>query len=101
MAASSLPPTSEIPFGDLDMWRASIAEMAEMLVMRANMLADYAALRDDFGLTRTLRLMTVEMRHTLSLCADLDEQKRRQRDRQSASGASLDGTEQQEAIEWA
>lgn len=93
-----LPPTTEIPFGELDMWRASIAEVAQTLVMRASMLTDYAALRDDFGLTRTLRLMTVEMRLALSLCADLDEQKLRERERQASSSPTQCQNEQQEAL---
>ena len=97
-----LPPATEIPFGDLDMWRSEIAETAVSLAMRANMVADYAALRDDFGLTRTLRLMTVEMRHALSICADLDDQKNRQRERQEAAPApSAQQTDPRRATEWA
>ncbi|KAB1072174.1 hypothetical protein [Methylobacterium planeticum] len=67
------------------MWRAEIADTAATLAMRAQMAGEYASLRDDFGLTRTLRLMTIEMRHVLSLCADLDEQKTHQRERQQAT----------------
>ena len=83
-----LPPSAEIAFGDLDMWRAEIADAATVLGVRAQMIADYAELRDDFGLSRALKLMTIELCHVLGLAGDLGAQKARMREREKSRAAS-------------
>ncbi|MCJ2108178.1 hypothetical protein MKK70_22975 [Methylobacterium sp. E-041] len=49
--------------------------------MRSNIVADYAALRDDAGLRYTLRCAAAEFRTALNLLGDLTEQMERDRKR--------------------
>ncbi|MGU3665072.1 hypothetical protein ACLBX9_12905 [Methylobacterium sp. A49B] len=87
MSASSLNP-DDYAYGDPDKYRAHIAELMAMVGVRANMAADYAALRDDAGLRYTLKCAAAEFRAALGLLGDLAEQTERERQRRQPAPAS-------------
>ena len=73
MSASPLNP-DDYAFGDPDKLRAHIAELMALVSMRANMVGDYAVLRDDAGLRYSMRCAAAEFRAALNLLGDLTEQ---------------------------
>lgn len=78
MSASPLNP-NDFAYGDPDKLRAHIAELMALVSMRANMVGDYAVLRDDAGLKYSMRCAAAEFRAALNLLGDLTEQTERQR----------------------
>lgn len=80
MSASPLNP-NDFAYGDPDKLRAHIAELMALVSMRANMVGDYAVLRDDAGLKYSMRCAAAEFRAALNLLGDLTEQTDRERQR--------------------
>jgi len=68
-------------YGDPDKLRATIAELMATVAMRANMVGDYAIMRDDAGLKYSMRCAAAEFRAALNLLGDLTEQVERDRQR--------------------
>jgi hypothetical protein len=87
MSAFLLNP-DDFTYGDPDKLRAEIAALMAAVGMRSNIVADYAALRDDAGLRYTLRCAAAEFRVALSLLGDLTEQTERTRKRQQPDAAA-------------
>ncbi|KAA0122229.1 hypothetical protein CIW48_19760 [Methylobacterium sp. P1-11] len=73
----------DFEFGDPNKLRAHIAELMALVSMRADMVSDYAVLRDDAGLRYTMKCAAAEFRAALNLLGDLTEQTERER-RQAA-----------------
>ncbi|SEG64536.1 hypothetical protein SAMN04488144_13236 [Methylobacterium sp. 190mf] len=88
MSASSLDP-GNYAFGDPDKLRAIIAELMAAVATRANMVGDYAALRDDAGLRYSMKCAAAEFRAALNLLGALTEQTERERKRRQPSTAPL------------
>jgi len=84
MSAPSLNP-DDYSFGDPDKYRAHIAQLMATVAMRANMVGDYAVLRDDAGLRYSMRCAAAEFRAALNLLGDLTEQVERGRLRRQPS----------------
>ncbi|GJE48427.1 hypothetical protein GOFOIKOB_1457 [Methylobacterium tardum] len=80
MSAPSLNP-DDFEFGDPDKYRAHIAELMALVSMRANLVGDYAVLRDDAGLRYSMKCAAAEFRAALNLLGDLTEQTERERQR--------------------
>jgi hypothetical protein len=87
MSAPSLNP-DDYAYGDPDKLRATIADLMALVSMRANMVGDYAALRDDAGLRYSMKCAAAEFRAALNLLGDLTEQTERERQRRQAASAS-------------
>lgn len=87
MSASTLNP-DDFEFGDPDKYRAHIAELMAMVGMRANMVGDYAVMRDDAGLRYSMKCAAAEFRAALNLLGDLTEQMERERQRRRPAPAS-------------
>jgi len=87
MSAPSLNP-DDFEFGDPNKLRAHIAELMAMVAMRANMVGDYAVLRDDAGLRHSMRCAAAEFRTALNLLGELTEQTDRARQRRQPAPAS-------------
>ena len=81
MSASLLNP-DDYDYGDPDKYRAHIAELMALVSMRAGMVCDYAAMRDDAGLRYSMKCAAAEFRAALNLLGDLTEQMERERQRQ-------------------
>ncbi|SDO53217.1 hypothetical protein SAMN05216360_1262 [Methylobacterium phyllostachyos] len=86
MSASPLNP-NDFAYGDPDKLRAHIAELMALVSMRANMVGDYAVLRDDAGLKYSMRCAAAEFRAALNLLGDLTEQTDRDRQRDQSARA--------------
>lgn len=78
---AALPPSDHFAFGEPDKLRATIAELMALVSMRANMVGDYAYLRDDPGLRHAMKCAAAEFRAALNLLGDLSEQTERERQR--------------------
>lgn len=87
MSASPLNP-DDFDYGDPDKLRATIAELMALVSMRANMVGDYAVLRDDAGLRYSMKCAAAEFRAALNLLGDLTEQTERERQRRQPASAS-------------
>ncbi|MCJ2013633.1 hypothetical protein [Methylobacterium sp. J-076] len=87
MSASSFH-SDHFAYGDPDKLRATIAELMVTVAMRANMVSDYAFMRDDPGMRYTMKCAAIEFRAALNLLGDLTEQLERERQR-SAQASSL------------
>ncbi len=81
--SSLLGPSDDFAFGDPDKLRATIAELMAAVAMRANMVGDYAYLRDDAGLRYSMKYAAAEFRAALNLLGDLTEQTERAAERRS------------------
>ena len=86
MSASPLNP-NDFAYGDPDKLRAHIAELMALVSMRANMVGDYAVLRDDAGLKYSMRCAAAEFRAALNLLGDLTEQTDRDHQRRQSAPA--------------
>ena len=87
MSAPSLNP-DDYAYGDPDKLRAHIAELMAIVSMRANMVGDYATLRDDAGMKYAMRCAAAEFRSALNLLGDLIDQLERERQRRQPACAS-------------
>ncbi|MGH1570243.1 hypothetical protein ACRAWG_05755 [Methylobacterium sp. P31] len=82
-SGSPLPPSDHFAFGDPDKLRATIAELMVAVAMRANMVDDYAYLRDDAGLRHSMTCAAAEFRVALNLLGELTKQTKRAAERRS------------------
>ena len=91
-SGSALPPSDHFAFGDPDKLRATIAELMAAVAMRANMVGDYAYLRDDAGLRYSMKYAAAEFRAALNLLGELTEQTTRAAERRRQSTPSTSST---------
>jgi hypothetical protein len=87
MSAPSFDP-DDFPFGSPDKLRATIAQLMATVAMRADMVRDYAFMRDDPGMRYSMKCAAAEFRAALNLLGDLTEQLERQHPRQCPAKAS-------------
>lgn len=87
MSTSPLNP-DDYAYGDPNRMRATIAQLMATVAMRANIIGDYAALRDDAGLRYAMRCAAAEFSTALNLLGDLTEQTERDRQRRQSSSPS-------------
>jgi sensor domain CHASE-containing protein len=94
MSAPSFDP-DDFPFGSADKLRATIAQLMATVAMRADMVRDYAFMRDDPGMRYSMKCAAAEFRTATNLLAELAEQLDRERQRERRAPASSPQSKQE------